>query len=191
MIRLVVLVAAATLISGPAATAKTKPKPRPVRHVTMHTYPLGSIRTFGYEVVSCTKPALPKTAGDYDLGPGQTARIPRSKTGLRYIVVVRCVDNTPPPPPPPTPVTLNFSGNGTLQLAPFTVPLGEQFCWTSNWPDGASLGDPNGDFSAADNGASGFVVSASNQPSGCSYIGAGTYQLTINDEGSWTISIHP
>jgi len=180
------------LASSGAAKSKPKPKPKaiPVKHVTLYAYPIsGGLREFGVVGVDCVPPSLatPSSSNLVILTGGESVRLTTARTFLKYIVVVTCVDNTPPPP---SPVTLNFSGNGTLQLAPFTLPVAEQFCWTSSWPDGGDIGDPNGDFSAYDNGGSSFDVSAYNEPSGCSYIAAGTYQLTVDDEGGWTISIH-
>jgi Divergent InlB B-repeat domain len=94
-----------------------------------------------------------------------------------------------PAPAPPARVTLNFNGSGLLDLAPFTLPVGENLCWTSSWPDGAAIGDPNGDFAINDNTTAEFLVDANNTASGCTYISAGPHQLWVNAEGSWTITI--
>jgi hypothetical protein len=105
---------------------------------------------------------------------------------------------TPPTPTPPAPapapapparVTLNFSGSGTLELPPFTLPIDENLCWTSSWPEGAIIGDPNGDIGINDNTTYQFLVDANNTANGCTYIPAGLHQLSIIDEGSWTITI--
>ena len=88
--------------------------------------------------------------------------------------------------------TYHFNGNGNLDLQPFSIPVGETLTWTSTWPDGAAIGDPNGDMGIWDNLGTGnatTLVNATNTASGSISLPAGTHQLSIVDEGSWTIDI--
>jgi len=104
--------------------------------------------------------------------------------------------NPPPTTTAPTgsPVTENFSGTGNVELAPFSTSVGETLSWTSTWPDGASIGDPNGDFSIFDNSQSGWAGPVGNNAgSGSTYLPAGAHQFSVLDEGSasWTIHVGP
>jgi hypothetical protein len=133
-------------------------------------------------------------------------------TGEAAFAQLQPKGTTTKPPPPTTTVTTtttvtvtttptttttahaiyHFYGNGNLDLQPFSIPVGETLTWTSTWPDGAAIGDPNGDIGIWDNlgtGNAATLVSVTNVASGSISLPAGTHQLSIVDEGSWTIDI--
>jgi len=81
------------------------------------------------------------------------------------------------PPPPPPAAALQFSGNGGKDLAPIHVAHDSTLFWTNDG-DLFSLNDPD------------YNVSVNSQGhSGSTFVPAGTYRLSINAIGNWTISI--
>lgn len=110
-------------------------------------------------------------------------------------VTVTTTVAAPPPPPPTSHVSLDFNSIGQTRVdeAAFTLPVAETLTWTSSWPDGGSIGHPNGDFNLWD--VNSLIVNnppaqAGNPGSGSLTLSAGTHQLTIIDEAPATWAIH-
>jgi len=81
----------------------------------------------------------------------------------------------------------------TIMLEPaISTQIPEQLCWTSTWPDGAIINDPNGDFFLSDDAPGGSVLVPQTQAgSGCITLNPGNHELHIidNDTASWTVKV--
>jgi hypothetical protein len=107
-------------------------------------------------------------------GPTQTTTVTSTVT----------VYPQPPPKPKPKPkpkarpTGLHFSGNGSKDLPPITVPHNSTLHWQAS----------GGYFFVSDRGG-GAVNILSEANSGSTYVAAGRYQLVIAAVGDWSITI--
>lgn len=133
-------------------------------------------------------------------GTPVTVTIPGTPPPPVTVTVTTTTQAAPPPPTTtttPTYVSRQWSGTGTSgnqTLDSFTTAVPETVTWTSSWPDGAGIGDPNGDFNLYDNLGSGSQVTMVNWDStgsGSVALPAGTHQFTVLDESgsTWHVSV--
>jgi hypothetical protein len=83
---------------------------------------------------------------------------------------------------------LTFSGSGTQNLGPITVPVNSALVWSC--PSCAT-----GFFAVVSdiNGSNhGIALDANGQPSGQTYVDAGTYEnVQVETEGTWAFTFAP
>jgi hypothetical protein len=113
------------------------------------------------------------------LRPGACTTVGKTKVCARKVAPVTVTDSSPT-------IGKTFKGNGAETLPPITLAHGDEVHWLSK-PDSMgfnvfSVYSSPGDTASVsfDNGDSGT--------SGESYIGPGTYTLSVTASGSWSIS---
>jgi len=125
------------------------------------------------------------------LSPGQCTKVHGTKVCARKPAahtVIQTITQTVTI----TPVTENYSGKGNMVEPAISTQIPEQLCWTSTWPDGAIINDPNGDFFLSDDAPGGSVLVPQTQAgSGCITLNPGNHELHIidNDTASWTVKV--
>jgi hypothetical protein len=156
------------------------------RHVTLKA---GECMTVKATRVCAAKSKTRTIVDRYTVtSPGQTVTTPgRTVTTPGQTVTMTVTTPAATPPPPTAPVTLDFSGNGSGNIAPFALPVGETFAYTVT----ADTFGQYGNFITDCGYVNGWIgTNALGVPSGSTYIPAGTYSsCSIIAEDSWTIHI--